>query len=190
MKSMFVNKQVNRSSGKGFTLMELLIVIAILGILVAMGLTSFMSAQKKSRDTKRKNDLRQITIAMEAYFNDKGTYPASSSDGKIMGCYPDDASLCAWGSEFKDKNSTTYMLTLPADINNSRYFYIAGAGGSSYQLYARIENTLDSDVPKNGSAHPRIFSDITCDNSNGTYCNYGVSSTNVAVTTGRTVTYE
>src|SRR3989344_3650473 len=159
----------------GFTLMELLIVIAILGILVAIGLSSFMSAQKKSRDTKRKNDLRQITLAMEAYVNDKGIYPASSVDGSIMGCFPDDASLCAWGAEFKDKNNTIYMLTLPGDTGDKKYVYIAAAGGNSYQLYARLENTLDSDIPKDGQSQPRIFSDITCDTANSVYCNYGVS---------------
>src|SRR5574341_329497 len=59
----------------GFTLMELLIVMVLLGILVAMGLSSFRGSQTKSRDSRRKAELRQISLALEAYFNDKGRYP-------------------------------------------------------------------------------------------------------------------
>ena len=43
----------------GFTLVELMIVMIIMGILVLAGVGSFISSQKRSRDTKRKNDLRQ-----------------------------------------------------------------------------------------------------------------------------------
>jgi type II secretion system protein G len=176
---------------KGFTLIELLVVIAILGILVTIGLVSFMSSQKKSRDLKRKNDLRQISLALEAYFNDKGTYPAGNSDGNIMGCSPDDVSLCAWGAEFKDKNNTIYMLTLPGDsVGGQKYVYMPAVDKSSYQLYARLENTLDNDIPKDAQSKSRVFTDITCDTANAVYCNYGLSSSNKAVTEGRTVVYE
>lgn len=60
----------------GFTLMELLIVIAIIGILLSIAIASYLSTQKKTRDTRRINDMKAIQNAWELYFADNsGTYP-------------------------------------------------------------------------------------------------------------------
>lgn len=175
-------------SGAGFTLMELLVVMVLLGILVSLGLSSYRSSQTKSRDSRRKSELRQISLALETYFNDKGKYPNADGSGHIMGCTPDDASICSWGSQFIDKNSTIYMVTLPADpISGMSYYYSVGALNTSYQLYARLENTLDSDVPKDGSNKPEIYSGLTCGSKT---CNYGIASTNTTAGAGRTLTTE
>lgn len=53
---------------KGFTLIEMLVVISIIGILLAMGAVSYNSAQKKGRDAARKGDLRAAGAAMEQYY--------------------------------------------------------------------------------------------------------------------------
>jgi prepilin-type N-terminal cleavage/methylation domain-containing protein len=67
----------NRS---GFTLLELLIVIAIIGILVTIGAVSYSSAQKKSRDSRRQADMKAVQGAWEQYYADNnGSYPASCS---------------------------------------------------------------------------------------------------------------
>lgn len=176
---------------QGFTLIELLLVIVILGILIVIGLTSFISSQKKSRDLKRKQDLRQVAVSLEAYYNDKGKYPVGDGNtGVMIGCFVNDGQVCDWGGSFEDKNGTTYMVTLPTESSPpARYFYVS-ASGAQYQLYTRLENPLDSEIPKDASNKARVFSDLTCSTTAGVYCNYGVSSTNVAVSTGRTVTYE
>ncbi len=56
-------------SRAGFTLIELLVVISIMVILITMGITSFATAQKKGRDTKRKNDLKDIQTALEQHYS-------------------------------------------------------------------------------------------------------------------------
>ncbi|MCL4338153.1 type II secretion system GspH family protein [Patescibacteria group bacterium] len=53
----------------GFTLLELLVVISIITVLIAMGLTSFSSAQKKGRDAKRKSDIKEVQSALEQYYS-------------------------------------------------------------------------------------------------------------------------
>ncbi len=61
----------------GFTLIELLIVVAIIAILAAIAVPNFLEAQTRSRVARTQNDLRAIATAMESYYVDNGTYPAS-----------------------------------------------------------------------------------------------------------------
>ncbi len=61
----------------GFTIIELLIVIAIIGILATLVLTNFQGAQAKGRDTVRKNDINSLYQKLEEYYNENGFYPNS-----------------------------------------------------------------------------------------------------------------
>lgn len=134
----------------GFTLVELLVVMAIMGILAVITLANFSTSQAKGRDAQRKSDLRQISTALEAYYADHGSYPLSGTSGnagKIMSCTCGTPVACNWGAEpreFCDINSTVYMKEIPNDsVSNRQYYYVSD--GKSWQLYAVLENTNDSD---------------------------------------------
>lgn len=156
----------------GFTLIELLIVIVILGILATIGLASFSSSQMKSRDAKRKADLRQVAEAFEIYFNDLGKYPASDAQGRIMGCGAGAIAVCTWGSLTVPFSNTTvtpdtiYMIKLPTDPSSYKYFYVST--GTAFQLYAHLENTQDKNL---------ISTTLDC-GTGANSCNYGTSSSN------------
>lgn len=63
---------------RGFTLMELLIVVAIIGILASIAMASYITAQKKGRDSRRINNLKEVQSAWEQYYADNNsTYPAT-----------------------------------------------------------------------------------------------------------------
>lgn len=154
--------------------MELLIVIVILGILITLGGASFTGSQKKGRDGRRKADLRNIAVALEQYYTDKGQYPGDNNNsGKIYACGVGGASLCDWGGSFIDQNNEVYMLKLPDDpIGAQTYYYDAGLAGGlnkTYQLYAHLENSEDPEIitPTNTS-----LTATSC----GSACNYGVAS--------------
>lgn len=178
----------------GFTLVELLIVIIIIGILIALGAGSFSSSQKKSRDSQRKNDLRQIGLSLELYFADHGRYPESNSEGEIMGCAPLGTDVCEWGAIFQSEaGGATYMVELPREKTvTKRYFYVSDpAAGLWYQIFSRLENKLDSDIPKNPQDESQVFTDLDCANGVAPInCNYGIASTNISASEGHTVAYE
>lgn len=164
---------------KGFTLMELLIVIVLLGFLITVGLTSFRSAQTKSKDSRRKSNLEQIGLALEAYHNDFGQYPDDNASGQIMGCGVGGVTVCSWDAEWSDSTSgVIYMVKLAADPDSGySYYYDGNATGVSYQLYARLRNDQDIDIPTSGSTN-QAYSGTTC--GGGELCNYAVTSSNVS----------
>lgn len=59
----------------GFTIVELLIVIVVIGILAALVVTTFSGIQKKARDSERQTDIRAVHSQLEAYQAQNGKYP-------------------------------------------------------------------------------------------------------------------
>src|SRR5438552_588396 len=70
----------------GFTLMELLIVIAMIAILIGIAYPSFISILEKARKTQAANEEQQIVTAVNGYYTDYGKYPlASGADFTFTG---------------------------------------------------------------------------------------------------------
>lgn len=69
---------------KGFTLLEMLVVVGIIAVLVSIGISSYSTAQKKARDAKRKSDLKSIQSALEQYYSICGfQYPSPSTNNTV-----------------------------------------------------------------------------------------------------------
>lgn len=173
-KSKILSQVSLKSTVEGFTIIELLIVMAIMGILATLIFTVSQTSQMRGRDAQRKSDLKQLSNAMELFFSDHGQYPPSSS-GAISACpYSAGGSTdCSWGSgSFSDDTGSVYMRTVPADPKQNRnYYYDTSLTQNAYRLYASLE--IQNDPAKN------LPADIT---SCGEDCNYGISSTNTGLT--------
>lgn len=74
----------NRSSQRGYTLIEMLIVVSIIALLSGAILASVRQGRIKARDAKRKSDLRQIQTALALYYDTYGNYPVTD-DGSAPG---------------------------------------------------------------------------------------------------------
>lgn len=157
---------------RGFTLIELMIVMIIMGVLAAIGVSGFMSSQIKGRDTTRKGNLKAIAQALELYYNDKGVYPLWDGSGGMKGCWATGGAspgVCAGKQLWQDTVATTiYMAQFPEDpVATQKYWYVS-SNGSQYQLYAHLENSQD----------PQIITPAASGTNCGTACNYGISSAN------------
>lgn len=125
----------------GFSLVELLIVISIIGILTTLLMANFIGVRQRARDAQRKSDLRQVQSALELFRSDQGSYPVSA--------YPYRANNCEDSLKSTDCSTTTYMNKVPLDpmgssYYNSGHYYYSSPDGSSYVLSACLENSSDS----------------------------------------------
>lgn len=124
-----------------FTLIELLVVISIIGILIALSASAFLSTKASARDTKRKADLEEIRSALEIYRTDCGRYPATVAFG---------SALTGDGSSSSCGTANTYMAKVPNDPQTSAYQYGYLPSGTGYKLCSYLE-TVTSCTADDGS---------------------------------------
>ena len=106
---------MKKKNKKGFTLVELMIVITVIAILATIGVMSFTRVQKQARDTKRKGDLRALYTALQAYYTENQfSYPASLS-----------------------ALTPTFIPNIPTDP--AQYSYVYNQATYSYALCANTE---------------------------------------------------
>ncbi len=74
-----LNRKINNKK-RGFTLVELLIVIVILAVLAAIAIPRFMDSGTRSKEASLKGDLKLMRNAIELFHNDTGAWPAATSD--------------------------------------------------------------------------------------------------------------
>ena len=79
---------LTKKKQSGFTIVELLIVIVIIGILAALVLNTFTGAQQKARDAKRDTDTKAIATQLEACYNEDQAVASTSCDTTAIGMYP------------------------------------------------------------------------------------------------------
>lgn len=152
-----INKQNDPiKESDGFTLVELLVVIAVLATVIGLSLPNFLGARARARDTRRKGEMNQLRTALQLYFNDYKSFPSNSVMGGINGCgtlgtdaCPQTgcaASFAAGGSIACDTtNGTIYMLRLPGDTTSSMFYYQVNSG-SDFCAKIALENPSDGDA--------------------------------------------
>lgn len=128
----------------GFTLIEILVAIAIISILATVLLANYQGIRARARDSQRKKELDEIKTALRLFYNDNQVYPIDN-EGKIT-CDTSSpvTTTINWGDTFIC-SGTTYMSELPQDplAGNNPYYYIDTDSGDGFEIYACLENTAD-----------------------------------------------
>ena len=108
---------------KGFTLIELLIVVAIIAILAAIAVPNFLEAQVRSKVSRVKADQRSLATALESYYIDNNSYPATDSsnwgttEGFVINGFPTASPGAKAIPTFRTKqNNTDQLATITTPI--------------------------------------------------------------------------
>lgn len=125
--------KIRQGIEKGFTLIELMVVVAIIGILTALVTVNLQDARERARDVQRKADVKSVQQALELYKNDHipQTYPSTATwrtdlqSGGYMQTVPNDPTFASTG------NWTNYSYTLNA------------TDPLKYTVVACLENSAD-----------------------------------------------
>ena len=132
---------INKSKNYGFSLIEILIAVAIMAILVSVLAPNLLGVRMRARDGRRKSNLAEIQKAMELYKMDQNpqTYP-NTGFLEFIPC-----NTC-WSSE-ADCTGNIYMRKTPCDpADDSPYIYYLNTDDNlMYALSACLENQSDQD---------------------------------------------
>jgi len=121
---------------KGFTLMELLIVIAIIVLLASIVLISFPSSTAKSRDSSRMQELKQVQIALRLYYDINHEMPANRGGTGVI--------YCDNNSDFlQELVDGKFWPENPKSSNGSSYCYYDYGANDSYGAGALLGMRLE-----------------------------------------------
>jgi prepilin-type N-terminal cleavage/methylation domain-containing protein len=140
---------------KGFTLVELLTVVAIIALLSSVTFSSFTTARKKARISQRISHLKQVQNALEYYFAVNRVYPSTSG---LM------RSQCLIGGSVTLNNvipglTPVYLQVMPSDPQmdtiNSTSCYISNGTDYAFLDYNVSELDISNSQP-NYNAYPEL----------------------------------
>ena len=137
---MEVKNRQDRNSIAGFTLIELMIVVVILGLLATVIMPRVLNRPEQARRIKAKVDIRNIESALALFKTDTGLFPTTSQGLEALVTNPG----------IKGYNSNGYLDRLPKDPWGNRYVYISpGVNARDYDLESYGKDGEEGGIEEN-----------------------------------------
>lgn len=139
---------ISLKKNRGFTIVELLIVIVVIGILAALVIVTYNGIQQKARDTERKTDIKALQGHFEAYWADNAKYPtlAQANDSTFRTNNFKGLDLASFADP---KNPTSQQLCASAAANC--YGYAVTPSGCDDSTTDCTNYTLTADLESGGT---------------------------------------
>ena len=123
---------IQKKNLAGFSLLELLVVISIMGILISLGVVAFSTVQKKGRDARRRTDIKAMQDAFEQYKAENTTYTTCSA---MAGYDGGTGPIMPGGLPSDPKSADSYVYNTATGCDATGYCVCAllegGSGNSS-----------------------------------------------------------
>ena len=117
-----------RKSQAGFTLLELMVVLVILGALIGLVAPNILGRSDEAKVSVAKTQIRNIMSALDLYKLDNGNYPSTSQGLQALVTKP------AGFPEAKNWKDSGYMQKLPEDPWGNEFLYISPGADGQYDL--------------------------------------------------------
>ena len=121
---------MNQKSEKGFTLIEIMVVMVILGLLVAIVAPNIMGRGDDARIQTAKAQMRQISTSLDLYRLDNNHYPSTQQGLEALVEEP------SGSPEPQNWNPDGYMNSVPEDPWGNEYQYVSPGSEGPYDLYS------------------------------------------------------
>ena len=119
------------STQRGFTLIEIMVVVVIIGVLGAIVVPQFMSRPDQAKVTAARTDIQAISTALEMYRLDTFNYPSTQQGLEALVTRPSGAPLA------RNWNPQGYLKSLPVDPWGTPYQYLnPGTHSAGYDLFS------------------------------------------------------
>ena len=125
---------------RGFSLIEMLVVVAVLAILATMGYSALWRGRTVSKDTVCRNNLKQIAVALGLYYNDYHTYPSENLPVALASYVGDHSRLFVCPAD-PDPQGDSYSKFYVARMDDGTQDYVCGC---PHHVDARSTITLFS----------------------------------------------
>ena len=122
--------QTRARPARGFTLIEILVVVTILGILAALVVPQLMSYPDEARVTRANGDLQALRTALDLYRMDNFSYPSTEQGLRALVERP------SGRPEAPNWRSGGYLKDLPKDPWGSDYVYLSPGRAGAFDLYS------------------------------------------------------
>lgn len=170
---------ISVSKERGFTIIELLVVIVVIAILAAISIVSYSGIQQRARDSQRLSDMNTISTALKLYAAEKGSFPEVSSTGgawawevsntsggptnflsplktsNVISSVPTEPSR----NPIQDTTSSAQPYTPSSASRNYLYFYYTYPAGSNGCPVAKgayyVLGATRMDTVSSGQKHPQ-----------------------------------
>lgn len=155
-------------SNKGFTLIELMVVVTIIAFLSVIGIVAFSQAQKQARDGRRKADVNTIAQAMESNFVAlSGTYPATITNLNVI-----PTNYYANNSRPADPSvgTNTCLGTTTGNVNACGYQGNTVNSSKGFWVCAALENATGNASAIGGATGTTTYPTYVTTNQGNYYC--------------------